>query len=115
MLLENVLEGLDPSLAPVLLRQTFKQGGTDMIKLGDSVIAYDHNFKFYMTTNLRNPHYTPEVAVKVSLLNFMITPDGLEEQLLGLLVATERPDCEEKKKELVVNNAKMNKDLFQIE
>ena len=115
MLLENVGESLDPSLAPVLLRQTFKQGGTDMIKLGDSVIAYDHNFRFYMTTNLRNPHYTPEVAVKVSLLNFMITPDGLEEQLLGLLVAVERPDCEQKKKELVVNNAKMNKDLFNIE
>lgn len=86
-----------------------------MIKLGDSVIAYDPNFKFYMTTNLRNPHYTPEVAVKVSLLNFMITPDGLEEQLLAVLVAKERPDCEERKKELVINNAKMTKDLFEIE
>jgi len=115
MLLENVQESLDPSLAPVLLKQLFKQGGTDMIKLGDSVIAYDHNFKFYMTTNLRNPHYTPEVAVKVSLLNFMITADGLEEQLLGVLVAKERPDCEEKKNELVKNNAKANKDLFDIE
>jgi len=115
LLLENVMESLDPTLEPILLKQTFKQGGQDMIKLGDSVIAYDHNFKFYLTTNLRNPHYTPEVAVKVSLLNFMITPDGLEEQLLGALVASERPDCEIKKNELVVNNARMKKELKDIE
>jgi hypothetical protein len=39
-----------------------------------------------MTTKLRNPHYTPEVAVKVSLLNFFVTPEGLEDQLLGTAV-----------------------------
>jgi dynein heavy chain len=115
LLLENVMESLDPSLEPVLLRQTFKQGGSVMMKLGDSVIAYDPNFKFFLTTNLRNPHYTPEVAVKVSLLNFLITPDGLEEQLLGVLVSKERPDCEEKKNELVINNARMSKELTDLE
>lgn len=31
--------------------------------------------RFYMTTKLRNPHYLPEVSVKVTLLNFMITPE----------------------------------------
>ena len=39
-----------------------------------------------MTTKLRNPHYAPEVCVKVSLLNFFVTPEGLEEQLLGTVV-----------------------------
>jgi dynein heavy chain len=39
-----------------------------------------------MTTKLRNPHYAPEVAVKVSLLNFFVTPEGLEDQLLGVTV-----------------------------
>lgn len=32
----------------------------------------------------------PELATKVSLLNFMITPEGLEDQLLGIVVAKER-------------------------
>ena len=45
-----------------------------------------------MTSNLPNPHYAPEVCVKVSLLNFAITPVGLEDQLLGVVVAEERPD-----------------------
>ena len=27
---------------------------------------------------LRNPQFPPEIAVKVTLLNFMITPEGLQ-------------------------------------
>lgn len=119
LLLENVGEELDPSLEPLLLKQIFKQGaviswprrvwrlknrfinnfiyfflsglgGMDCIRLGDSVIEYSSLFRFYITTKLRNPHYLPELATKVSLLNFMITPEGLEDQLLGIVVARER-------------------------
>ena len=39
-----------------------------------------------MTTKLRNPHYLPETAVKVALLNFMITFEGLQDQVLGKLM-----------------------------
>ena len=38
VLMENVLETLDASLEPLLLQQTFVQGGTKMIKIGDSTI-----------------------------------------------------------------------------
>ena len=73
VLLENIGEELDPMLEPLLLKQTFKQGGTISIKLGDSTIEYSPEFKFYMTTKLRNPHYLPETAVKVhSRLNVKI-------------------------------------------
>lgn len=44
------------------------------------------NFRFYITTKLRNPHYLPEISVKVTLLNFMITPEGLQDQV-GLSLA----------------------------
>lgn len=65
-------------------------GGVECIRLGESVIEYSHDFKFFITTKLRNPHYMPELATKVLLLNFMITPEGLEDQLLGIVVAEER-------------------------
>jgi hypothetical protein len=61
--------------------------------------------RFYITTKLRNPHYLPEVSVKVNLLNFMITPAGLADQLLGVVVAAERPDLEEQKAALVLAGA----------
>jgi len=65
-----------------------------MIRLGETVIEYSRDFRFYITSKLRNPHYLPEVATKVSLLNFMITPEGLEDQLLGIVVAKEKFVCE---------------------
>jgi dynein heavy chain len=46
------------------------------------------------------------VALKVTLLNFMITSVGLEDQLLGIVVAKERPDLEAEKNQLVVQGAK---------
>jgi dynein heavy chain len=58
-------------------------------------LEYSDGFRFYITTKLPNPHYLPETATKVTLLNFMITPQGLEDQLLGIVVAKERPELEE--------------------
>ena len=115
ILLENVLESLDAALEPVLGKQTFKQRGTEMIKLGDSIVPYHAEFKFYMTTKLANPHYAPEVSVKVSLLNFMITMEGLQEQLVNVVVEQERADLATKRGELVVQMAKMKKEMQDIE
>ena len=61
LLLENVYEELDPTLEPLLVKAIFKQAGSLQIRLGDSTIEYNENFRFYITTKLRNPHYAPEV------------------------------------------------------
>jgi dynein heavy chain len=42
------------------------QGGVNCIRLGDATLEYSANFRLFMTTKLRNPHYLPEVSVKVS-------------------------------------------------
>uniref|UniRef100_UPI00358E354F dynein axonemal heavy chain 7-like n=1 Tax=Myxine glutinosa TaxID=7769 RepID=UPI00358E354F len=115
VLLENVGEELDPVLEPLLLKQTFKQGGSTCIRLGDSTIEYAPNFRFYITTKLRNPLYLPETSVKVTLLNFMITPEGMQDQLLGIVVAHERPDLEEEKQNLILQGAENKKQLKEIE
>ena len=64
-----------------------------MIKIGDNVVPYHPDFRFYMTSKLANPHYPPEVSVKVSLLNFFVTSEGLEEQLLDTTVVQVRQLC----------------------
>ena len=48
-------------------------GGTEMIKIGDSTIPWNDSFKFFMTTKLPNPHYPPEICVKVrKYLNYFL-------------------------------------------
>lgn len=115
VLLENVMQELDPTLEPLLLKQTFKQGGMVCIRLGDATIEYSKDFRFYITSKLSNPHYLPETAVKVTLLNFMITQDGLSDQLLGIVVAQERPDLEEEKNALIIQGAQNKKKLNETE
>uniref|UniRef100_A0A803TQQ8 Dynein axonemal heavy chain 7 n=1 Tax=Anolis carolinensis TaxID=28377 RepID=A0A803TQQ8_ANOCA len=115
VLLENIGEELDPILEPLLLKQTFKQAGSICIRLGDSTIEYAPDFRFYITTKLRNPHYLPETSVKVTLLNFMITPEGMQDQLLGIVVARERPDLEEEKQALILQGAENKRQLKEIE
>lgn len=68
--------------------------------------------RFYITTKLRNPLYLPEVAVKVTLINFMITTIGLEDQLLGITVARERPDLEAEKNQLIVQGAENKRYIY---
>ena len=51
-----------------------------------------------------DPKTSPPLA-QVTLLNFTITPEGLSDQMLGVLVAAERPDLEEQKAALVASGA----------
>lgn len=115
VLIDNVLEDLDPALEPLLLQQVMNVAGAPHIRLGDNQIPYNDQFHLYMTTKLPNPHYAPELQVKVTLLNFTITPVGLEDQMLGTVVARESPEMEQKKNALVVQNAQMKKQLQDIE
>ena len=73
-----------------------------MIKIGDNTVEYDRNFRMYITTKLTNPHYPPELCVKVNLLNFMATAEGLQDQMLGIVVAKEEPELEMQREKLVL-------------
>ena len=68
---------------------------------------------FTPSSLLLSPSLSPllylQVCVKVTLLNFAITPQGLEEQLLGALIKTELPEVEEANATLVLDNARMKK------
>ena len=68
--MEGVGEEIDAILEPVLLKLTFKQNNMEYIRLGDHIIEYSKDFKFYITTRLRNPHYLPDVGFSCLLFFF---------------------------------------------
>lgn len=70
------------------------------IKVGDKEVEYNSNFRLILHTKLANPHYKPEMQAQTTLINFTVTRDGLEDQLLAEVVKAERPDLEELKAEL---------------
>lgn len=56
-----------------------------------------YKWSLFFQTKLANPHYKPEMQAQATLINFTVTRDGLEDQLLAEVVATERPDLEKTK------------------
>lgn len=77
-----------PFLTPPLSHHP-QESGMLSINIGDSTVEYNEKFRFYVTTKLPRPHYKPEISVKVTLLNFAITPTGLQDQLLQKVVQFE--------------------------
>jgi len=70
ILLENIGEDIEPVFDPVLNLKFKKAGSSLLLIVGDKEIDFHPDFKFIMTTKLSRPHYTPEICVKVTILNF---------------------------------------------
>eukprot|EP00929_Paragymnodinium_shiwhaense_P077089 TRINITY_DN3967_c2_g1_i1.p1 TRINITY_DN3967_c2_g1~~TRINITY_DN3967_c2_g1_i1.p1 ORF type:complete len:3070 (-),score=1029.42 TRINITY_DN3967_c2_g1_i1:156-9119(-) len=115
VLIENMGETVDAVLTPVVSRNTIKRGNKRLVKLGDKEIVLSANFKLFMQTKLSNPHYPPEIQAETTIINFTVTEDGLEDQLLFLVVRLERPDLARRKSELIQQQNEFKVTLAQLE
>lgn len=114
-LIENVLEDVEAPIDSILQKNTFVQNNVLYLTLGDNILPLSPNFRMYLTSNLRNPHYLPETFNKVTIVNFALTQQGLEDQLLGIAVAKERPDLQELRDKLIVESAANKAMLSNVE
>lgn len=92
VIIENMGETIDPMILPVVTRAFTRRGNRSVILLGDDEVEQHPDFRLFLHTKLSNPHYPPEVQAETTIVNFMVTPTGLEDQLLAVVIKTERPD-----------------------
>ncbi|CAE7881652.1 ODA2, partial [Symbiodinium microadriaticum] len=67
------------------------------------------SFTLYFTSRLPNPHFSPELSAKATVIDFTVTLKGLEQQLLGKLIGMEMKSLEDTLAALeedVTNNTK---------
>ncbi|EZA57210.1 Dynein heavy chain 10, axonemal [Ooceraea biroi] len=111
VLLQDVNE-VDPILDNVLSKNIQTVAGRTFVILGDKKVDYDPRFRIYLTTKASNPTLEPAVFTKAVVINYMVTTEGLENQLLSVVVRIERPDIEEQRETLIMETSE-NKNLLQ--
>uniref|UniRef100_A0A7S4D2X3 Dynein-1, subspecies f n=1 Tax=Eutreptiella gymnastica TaxID=73025 RepID=A0A7S4D2X3_9EUGL len=114
-LFENMDETIDPIIDPVLEKNFVIEAGRKFIKLGDKAVEWDENFRLYMCTKLSNPNYAPEVYGKTMVINYGVTQQGLQAQLLNVVVAMERSDLEKQREELIITMSENKATLKTLE
>jgi len=95
VMIENIENEVDPMLDPLLEKQFTVRGRQKFIKIADTEMDYDPKFRLYLTSRLGNPHFSPELAAKTTIIDFTVTQDGLEQQLLGRLISKEQKQLED--------------------
>jgi len=86
-----------------------------IIKIGGEEVDYDPKFQLYLQSKLPNPHYRPEISAQCTIINFIVTPEGLEDQILAMVVNIEKPELEQRKQELVREQNEYKVELLQLE
>ncbi|PHJ21330.1 dynein gamma flagellar outer, partial [Cystoisospora suis] len=95
ILIEGVGDEVNPLLDPILEKQVIRKGKKNYINFSDQLVEVNLDFTLYMTTKLANPHFSPELSAKCTVIDFTVTQEGLEQQLLGRVLSMEQRSLEE--------------------
>lgn len=81
VLIESIENEVDPLFDPILEKQIISKGGKKktIILGGGEPLDFDEKFNLYMTSRLANPHFSPELAAKTTIIDFTVTQSGLEQ------------------------------------
>ena len=116
LLLANVENELDPVLDPVLDKAFIKKGKNFIVALSDKECDIDpEKFSLCITTRLPNPHFTPELSARVTIIDFTVTIKGLEDQLLARVVLQEKPELESERTKLQTEVNGYQKKLVELQ
>jgi dynein heavy chain len=115
LVVTGVEEEVDPMLDPVLEKQIIVKARSKTIILADKPCDYDDAFMLFFITRLPNPNFSPELQAKTTVVDFTVTQKGLEEQLLGRVIANEQKALEEQLNQVLSDVVTNTKSLLMLD
>ncbi|KAJ2558174.1 dynein heavy chain [Coemansia sp. RSA 1933] len=95
------VEHLDPILNPVLNRELRRTGGRVLLRLGSQDIDFSPAFRLFLSTRDPSAAFAPDLSSRVTFVNFTVTRASLQAQCLGQVMRHERPDVDERRRDLL--------------
>ncbi|KAJ2138918.1 dynein heavy chain, partial [Coemansia sp. RSA 788] len=114
ILIQDV-EHVDPILNPVLNRELRRTGGRVLIRLGTQDIDFSPSFALYLATRDPSAMFAPDLASRVTFVNFTVTRATLQAQCLSQVMRHERPDVDERRRDLIRLQGEFRMRLHELE
>ena len=118
IMIEGIENDVDTTLDPILERQFVGKRSNSKVKaimIGGQQFEFDERFKMFLLCKLINPHFTPELAAKTTIIDFCVTAIGLEQQLQAIVISKEQKALEETLKSILSDITKNKNSLLQCQ
>lgn len=86
VLIENVGQKIDLIIYPLIKKEYINEGGSLSLNIFGHQVELDPRFKLFIMSELKNPRFGPDIAVLTTQVNFHVTIEGLEEQMLSIVI-----------------------------
>ncbi|KZP00669.1 dynein heavy chain protein 1 [Calocera viscosa TUFC12733] len=100
LLIQDV-EHLDPILNAVLNKELRRTGGRVLIRLGSQDIDFSPAFTMFLSTRDPSVEFSPDICSRVTFVNFTMTRSSLQSQSLEQVLKAERPETDQRRKDLM--------------
>ncbi|KAH0477442.1 MAG: hypothetical protein KVP17_003594 [Porospora cf. gigantea B] len=100
-LLVQDVEKVSPLINNVLNKETHRAGGRTLITVGDTEVDFSPTFKIILATKDPTVVFTPDLCSRVTFINFTITPSSLLNQCVNMALASERPEVEKERNDVL--------------
>ena len=101
VLIENVGTSVPRKLYPLFtwVKGIAQTGNKQRnIYLDKRMMHIDPHFKMYITSNISNPDFGSEISLMANFINFGVTIEAFEAQILAILLANQEKEIFEKQK-----------------
>jgi dynein heavy chain 1, cytosolic len=100
---------------PLLNKELQRTGGRVLVRIGTEDIDFRLNFNIILSTENPAVHLTPDVASRVTIVNFTVTPASLESQSLNKVLQYEKPELELQRAAVLKLQGEQNAKLRELE